>query len=56
MAPGRWLRRALVAAAVVACASAPAAGYVTIDGGAFVSVLPQSALADVAVPVDIASV
>ena len=55
MAPGRWLRRALVAAAVVACASAPAADYVTIDGGAFVSVLPQSALADVAVPVDIAS-
>lgn len=55
MRRSRWLSPALVVAALVAYVGAAAADYVAIDGGAFVSVLPQGPLADVAVPVEIAS-
>ena len=47
--------RSLVIASALVCASAGAADYVAIGGGPFISVLPQGALADVAVPVAIAS-
>ncbi len=53
-ADGRLGRSMIIALALV-CATASAADYVTIGGGSFVSVLPQGTLADVAVPVEIAS-
>jgi formylglycine-generating enzyme required for sulfatase activity len=53
--PEAGFRRGLVLVLALVCGSAGAAGYVPIEGGSFVSVLPQGALPDAAAPVKIES-